>query len=168
MPELVLVFDTVSLGNFLLADAADLLVRRYRGRMRATSQVLDELIAGSRTRPALRAVDSLVAKRAMAQVDLGVREHGQYAALIAGLGRGEASCIAVARSRRWTVVTDDRAARAHCEQLKLAYTGTIGILRAACLDRQLQPADADRMLALMVAAGYYSPVSRISLLLPQA
>jgi predicted nucleic acid-binding protein len=166
MPEPVLVCDTVSLGNFLLADAVGLLVRRYRGRIRVTSQVLDELVAGARTRPALRAVHGLLEKRSIVQVDLGPREHQGYAALIAGLGRGEASCIALAGSRGWTVVTDDRAARSHCAQSKLAYTGTIGILRAACIDGQLLPEEADRVLARMAAAGFYSPVSRISLLLP--
>jgi len=165
MPDRPLVFDTVSLGNFLLTDSTGLLLRRYKGRMRITSQVLDELVAGMRARPALAGVHALVTRGSIAVADLRPTEHTRYAALAVDLGRGEASCIALAFSRGWTVVSDDRAARSHCAQAKLACTGTVGILKALCTAGRLNPAEADRILARMVAAGFYSPVSRISALL---
>jgi predicted nucleic acid-binding protein len=165
MPEPFWVFDTVSVGNFLQADAAGLLALRYGRRALITPQVYDELSGGMRSRPALRQIDGLLAGGRIKLITLSVSERTRYASLLATLGRGEASCIAVAGERGFTVVSDDRAARTHCAELGLRVTGTIGILKDACLEHQLSPAQADHILGTMVAAGFYSPVARISDLL---
>ena len=43
--------------------------------------------------------------------------------------------------------------------------GTIGILRACCIDGMLSRDEADDILGAMLDAGYYAPVQRISDLL---
>ena len=59
-------------------------------------------------------------------------------------------------------MTDDRAARSFCQEQDVEFTGTIGILKALCLDSTLRPGDADDLLRAMVDAGFYAPVQRIS------
>ena len=60
------------------------------------------------------------------------------------------------------MVTDDRAARACCTELGVVFTGTIGILKACCLQKVLDPDTADSILQSMIASGYRSPVGRVS------
>jgi predicted nucleic acid-binding protein len=159
------VFDTVSLANFLLTDASKVLVLRYSGRAFITEQVYDELTSGMHSRPGLKNVVTLLSKKHLSLVAMTQRDRVLYSTHIANLGRGEASCIAMAFSRGWKVVTDDRAARVHGVEIGIKVTGTIGILKAACLDKQLQASEADRILREMIDQGFYSPVSRITDLL---
>jgi hypothetical protein len=165
MPERSYIFDTVSLGNFLLAEATEIISHRYGGRAYITNEVIDELMAGMRIHPALTGINGLIEKKQIDIVVMSAAERRHYASLIANLGRGEASCIAVARARRWTVISDDRACRNHCAEMHVPVTGTIGILKAACIDHSLAPHEADRILDAMIAAGFFSPVQRISALL---
>jgi len=162
MRKQVFIFDTVSLANFLLADAVPVLTLRYSGRAFVTEQVFDELASGMRARSRLHGVYSLLSKKHFHLTAMTVSEHAQYSNLITNLGRGEASCIAAATSRGWTGVTDDRAARNHCAEKGIHVTGTVGILKAACLDKQISPSEADRILRVMIDEGFYSPVVKIS------
>jgi predicted nucleic acid-binding protein len=73
--------------------------------------------------------------------------------------------VVCAVTRGGIVVTDDRAARERCAGKSIRFTGTIGILKACGLEHTLTPAAADAILEDMVAAGYHSPVRRISDLL---
>jgi predicted nucleic acid-binding protein len=43
------------------------------------------------------------------------------------LGRGEAACIALAKSRQWLVLTDDRDARRAAREAGLIISGTLGL-----------------------------------------
>jgi predicted nucleic acid-binding protein len=165
MRKKAFVFDTVSPANFLLTDSASVLVLRYSGRAFITEQVFDELTSGMHTRPRLRTIDSLLGQKHFGPVAMTTPERVRYAVLITNLGRGEASCIVTASSRNWTAVTDDRAARSHCAETGIGATGTVGILKAACRDKQLQPSEADSILREMIDKGFYSPINRISNLL---
>jgi predicted nucleic acid-binding protein len=60
-----------------------------------------------------------------------------YTGLIGQLGKGEASCIAIAKTRSGIAVTDDRAARMVCQRPEVPVTGTVGILKASVLDGQI-------------------------------
>jgi len=57
------------------------------------------------------------------------------------------------------------AARACCAENGVAFTGTVGILKACVVDQMIAPQNADALLQRMVEAGFYSPVSHISSLL---
>jgi len=81
------------------------------------------------------------------------------------LGSGEASCIALAKHRGGVVVTDDLLARRICSLHGVQVSGTIGILKAMCIDTDISADAADALLANMVTVGYHSPVRRISDLL---
>ncbi|MBW1803887.1 MAG: hypothetical protein JRJ85_24540 [Deltaproteobacteria bacterium] len=81
---------------------------------------------------------------------------------ISHLGKGEASCIAVAREQKAVVATDDRTARKQCSLMKVRFTGTIGILKATLLKGQVTREQADNILLKMIQAGFYSPVRSIA------
>jgi predicted nucleic acid-binding protein len=46
--------------------------------------------------------------------------------------------------------------------MKIPVTGTIGILKASVLDGQLELDQADKILAKMTDAGFYSPLRSIA------
>ena len=95
-------------------------------------------------------------------ISLSRQEHKHFLDFIGHLAKGEASCIAYAKERKVTVVTDDRTARKQCSLMKISVTGTIGILKAAVLDGQIPLDRADDILQKMIAAGFYSPVRNIA------
>ena len=131
-----LVFDTVVLSNFALSKKdLDILRTRYGGRGCVTSEVLDEIISG------------IVAG---------------FSELRKSLGQGEASCIAWAEMNHATVATDDRLAREACRRLKIAFTGTIGILAKSCREGQVVLSEGEAILQPMIAAGFYSPIQRLA------
>lgn len=155
-------FDTVTLANFALADSLPLLAERYRGRGAVTVEVLDELDYGvSRGHAVLAGIHRLLDARVLSLVTLTAKERLHFVELRRHLGRGEASAIAVARSRHWAVATDDRAARQTCRSLAVPLTGTVGILAAICREGRLARPEADDVLRRMVAAGFHSPVRSV-------
>lgn len=162
MPEKKWVFDTVVLSNFLLSDSTFILEKRYRNRAIITWEVYGEISAGIAEYPMLKLVDKLIEDKIFNLLSLSRKEHDLYLELIGHLGKGEASCIALAKTKSAIVVTDDRAARKQCKQMRIRVTGTVGILKASFLDSQISLARADSIHQKMVEAGFYSPVRSIA------
>ena len=159
-------FDTVVLSNFALVRRLEILIRRYGRNGLVTTEVLAEIsdgvVAGFTE---LRDVEAAIGTHLSMAPAMTAAERAEYRVLLGPLASGEASCIAATQHRGGVVVTDDRAARACCSDRRLAFSGTVGILRACCLDESLTPHDADDVLEAMVRAGFYAPVRRISDLL---
>lgn len=157
-------FDTVTLSNFALVQRMDLLVSRYGRRAQLTPEVLDEVSEGvAAGYAALRAIEEAVAAGDLGIADpLTPDERVIYRGLLRNLSPGEASCIVCAKARGGVVVADDLAARSCCAEHGVKFTGTIGILKALCLDGSMTPATADSILRSMVSEGYRSPVARVS------
>lgn len=160
-------FDTVTLSNFALAGRLDIITGRYGQRACVTPEVLDEVLEGiAVSYGALSAIETALGEGSLGSTGaLSKEELDIYRDLLRSLGPGQASCVACAKTRGGIVATDDRAARSSCANLRVAFTGTIGILIACCRDRTLASADADAILQAMVDAGYFSPVRRITDLL---
>lgn len=162
MPEKQWVFDTVSLSNFLLADAPHILRERYGGRGIITSEVYAEIVAGIANYPLLRNIEPLIRENHFMLAHLTAKEHEYFRELLSFLGKGEASCLAFAKANKATVVSDDKTVRKQCTQMGLSFTGTVGILKTSVLSGLLDPAEADDFLSAMINAGFYSPVRAIS------
>lgn len=158
-----LFIDTVTLSNFLGADAAALLVKQYGSRLSITAEVYTELSAGA------------VAAQINLEPLAGDLEAGRVsfappsnAAMLKrqqiyrrSLGAGEASCMAHAAASAGVVATDDRAARRLCGEEGIPFTGTIGILVACVRKGALNLPGAEDFHNTMVKNGFYSPVARI-------
>jgi len=156
------VFDTVSLSNFFLAEADFILEMRYRNRGAIPWQVYSELSSGMTAFPQLAIIDRYIDDAIFDFCHLSRTSRQIFVSLIGHLGKGEASCIAFAKVEKAIVVTDDRVARKQCRHMALPFTGTVGILKAAVNDGQIDLTEADRVLEKMLRAGFYSPVRRIS------
>jgi len=155
-------FDKVSLSNFIHAGRFPWLVNRYRKRIIITGEVRGELVLGISAGYSLleEAVDA-VRRKKIAFTTIDLEEFELFRSLRNRLGAGEASLIAAAFKRGGVVVTDDRLARNICGEYRLAFTGTIGILLAAVREKRITVDEADDILDLMRAGGFYSPVSRM-------
>ena len=164
MPRLPALFaDTVVLSNFSLAGRLDVLLTRYARRLRATPQVVEELLAGVQAgHAALEEVVRQVRTSVIRTVAVPLDHLAVYQDLRRTLGAGEASAIVVARTQGGIVATDDMAARQACARLAVRVTGTIGILLAAVRDGAISLPEAERALADMVRHGFYSPVRRLA------
>ena len=77
------------------------------------------------------------------------------------LDPGEASCLALAISRRMTLVTDDLAARRLAEKREVPLSGTLGILIALVRHNAFSLKEANAMLEAMIQRRYRSPVDRL-------
>jgi predicted nucleic acid-binding protein len=79
------------------------------------------------------------------------------------LGKGERASLAIAFSRKAAIATDDALARKVARNLGISITGTIGILQRGVQREILSDSQAQRALDEMIAAGYYSPISKLDL-----
>jgi predicted nucleic acid-binding protein len=162
MPEKGWYFDTVSLCNFLFSRADSLLKIRYHKRGFITWEVYDEICAGFVKYPALQKLEILLSDKTLILVSLSDQARQLYSNLIVHLGKGEASCLAMAKASGGIVVTDDRSARQQCNHSHIPFTGTIGILKACVRDGAIELNQADIYLDKMIEQGFYSPVRSIS------
>lgn len=78
------------------------------------------------------------------------------------LGRGEAESIALAHSRGWMVLTDDRDARRAAQADGVIVSGTLGALMNLVRGDALSLDEADRYLMMMKQHGYHCPVNSLS------
>ncbi len=162
MPKKQWVFDTVVLSNFLLSDSVHILEKRYKGRGVITPEVYDEISAGILQIRPLGHIDKLIQNKTFSICPLTPQEHNYFKEMIVFLGKGEASCIALAKDRQAIVATDDRTARKQCANMKIPVTGTIGIIKASVQDGLLNLEQADEILTKMITSGFYSPVNSIA------
>lgn len=157
------IFDSVTISNFALVGRLDVVQTRYAHQLALTTQVIDEICRGVTSgHHNLEPILDQVNNGGFRLVAMTNKERNTFRTLSNTLGQGEASTIAAALHRGATVVTDDRAARQAARDLGLPLTGTIGILIAGVKDSTLTATFADSILGSMVAAGFYSPVKRIS------
>jgi predicted nucleic acid-binding protein len=74
---------------------------------------------------------------------------------------GEASCLAIAKKRRWIFLTDDFEAREHAKGLDVIVSGTIGVLKSSVYKKLITEEQGEDFLQFMIENGYRSPVKRL-------
>ena len=161
------VFDTTVLSNFASTGRLDLLDTRYRGVAFTTMEVISELRRGVKVGYSyleyvlqqIEPVDSKGWLRIL--VPNSAAEHRMRSEFDQFLDPGEASCLALAISRRMTLVTDDLAARRLAEKKEVPLSGTLGILIALVRHKAFSLKDANAMLTVMIQRRYRSPVDRL-------
>jgi predicted nucleic acid-binding protein len=165
MPEYI--FNTTVLFNFSAADRIEILKTRYKEVAFTTVEVCDELRRGvkagySYIDSALQQVKA-VGSRGWLRIIApdSASEHRLRSEFDEALGPGEASCLALAISRRLTLVTDDLAARRLAEDRMVTLTGTLGILITLVRNETLSLKETNMMLADMIHRGYRSPIDRL-------
>ena len=150
------VVDNTPLSNFAHIQQPKLLAAAFDQPVTAPA-VMDELEVGVQT-ARIPAVDwSWLPVIELTDEERTLAEH-----LNQTLGRGEAECIAVAKSRQWIMLTDDRDARRVAREAGLIVSGTLGALVNLVRDNALSLAEADEFLAIMKRSGYRCPVNSLS------
>ncbi len=154
-----ILLDNTVLSNLALVGQMDLVFRLWAGRVASTPEVLSEYEDAARA--------GLLPPHAWTDlpvVELTTQEVAMSKTFSRRLGRGERSCLAVAHLRGGLFASDDADARAAARRLGIRVTGTLGILALTVRRELLTLAQANALLADMVAAGYRSPMERLDTL----
>jgi predicted nucleic acid-binding protein len=123
-----------------------------------TSEVLEEYAAGVKTGKLPR-VDWTQLKIILLSSDeqiFGVQR-------FPNLGRGERTCLVIASLRQAMLATDDHLARRAAKLQGVQLIGTVGVLKTCVQSGLLSQRVAQQKLEEMIAAGYYSPVSKLDI-----
>lgn len=158
MPEIV--FDTCVISNFALAGALGIPESLYRNKAYIIDIVSVEIMRGIQSGHArLEAIPKAVQAGWLKETGLrSGQEKELFETLSVSRGLGEASSLAVAKSRGFVFASDDRMARAEAARLGVSLTGTVGILLKAAREGVCDLRTADGYLEKMIEAGFFSPV----------
>lgn len=160
-PHKLVIFDTVVLSHFTLADRLDVLGHLLLGQpCGTTAVVIHELRAGVPDHPALAAALDVdwIQIFALDQLD-EVRAFARWTRRLGATTRdmGEASVFTLAEKRNGVAVTDDRSAtrvgRAHGIQVH----GTVWLLARACRAGKLTEANASAIVDSLRDTGHRLP-----------
>lgn len=161
MPEIV--FDTCCLSNFAICDSLFILNNLYGRSVYITEFVSAEILRGvQQGHQNLTKIQDSIKEGWIGEISLiTTEEKALFETLSVSLGLGEASSIAIAKTRSFRFASDDRTARREARHLDIQVTGTIGILKKAILNNHIDPEKGDVILAKMTAKGFYAPISSL-------
>jgi len=94
-----------------------------------------------------------------------VQEKFLFQLFSASLGKGESSCLSIASTRNFKMLTDDLDARRLAQRKGIPVSATIGVLVAAVRTGILSSDEGNAMLSKMIDKGYFSPFERLDALL---
>ena len=152
-----LVLDNTVLSNFSLAGRIDLLAQLSAERVVTVDDAWNEWQVGIRLGRIPLADMSWLPVLELDESEQKVRDE-----LVPPLDLGEAECLALAKSRGYALLTDDRVARREARRLGVPLSGTIGALVSLVDDHLLTLAEANHLLQQMIAFGYRSPLQTLS------
>jgi len=154
--ELILVDNTV-LSNFSLIGREDILHSLFKDTLSTTKEVFQELKRGEDT--------GILPKRDWIWIKILKIESSQeeflFRLFTKNLGKGESSCLSVAKARNFKVLTDDFDARKLAQRRGIPISGTIGILVEAIRERILSINEGNAILTEMIDKRYLSPFEKL-------
>jgi predicted nucleic acid-binding protein len=153
---LLVLLDTTVLTNFALVGLTSIPKDLWGDNACTTSEVLEEYAAGVETGKLPRA-DWTQLKT----IILSSEEQLFGVQMFPNLGRGERTCLVIATLRHAMLATDDHLARRVAKLQRIQFIGTVGVLKNCVQSGLLSLLGAQQKLDQMIAAGYYSPVSKL-------
>jgi len=154
--------DNTILSNFALIGRTDLIYSLWPDVARTTRSVLEEYQSGTDVLDLPQEV-----WEGLEVHELSDEEMVQMDMLPTQLGTGERSCLAAAILHKAVFASDDRQARKHATQAGLTVIGSIGIL-VQCVKKELiDKPTAQEILDKMIAANYYSPITKLDEILDE-
>ncbi len=159
-----MVFDATVLSNFARIEQFHRLAPLYSKRGATTLMVVEEVQRGIQAGYSrLEVILSSLAPAGWLAVVTPetAEERSLYVNLLATLGAGEASCLAVGRMRNMVVATDDRAARLKAAKHAIRVTGTLGILTRLVQEDIVPLPYANELLSRMIHQGFRSPIREL-------
>lgn len=156
-----LIINNTVLSNFASVGKLDILKKLY-GKAYITLEVYEEVENGIRSgRKFLNLVKTAINEEWLSVIELNEDELTIFNEILEALDYGEASCIAIAKERKYSFLSDDKNARKIAERFKIKYNGTIGILSLAYNKGIISKKEANQILKDMIMNGYYSPISNL-------
>lgn len=153
---MIALLDNTVLSNFTLVRQAEIVRQALEPDIATTQAVWNELQTGVQLGKLPKLDWSW-----LPVLTLTASEMSLYRQLLRRLNAGEASCLAVAFHRGYRVFTDDRDARVVAAARHIPISGTLGLLRLLVELQIVSFANADLLLAEMIATGYRSPISSL-------
>ena len=153
---MTILLDNTILSNFSAIQRPTLVKSAFVEEVSTTEQVFEEMQTGV-TAGKIPSCDW----EWLGRVSLTPDEQEDFLRLATYLGKGEASCLAVARQREYKFATDDKDARRWASQLGIPHTGTIGILAMLVKNKHITLAEGNHLLQEMITAGYHTPVTTL-------
>ncbi|ASJ02116.1 DNA-binding protein [Thermococcus profundus] len=156
------VVDTTVISNFAKTESLDLMKAILGKDGVTTPQVVDEFKVGvKRGRYPNLEIPLKV-------LELTEAERELYNLLNQSLGKGEASCIAIAKFRNGILLSDDYDARKKARLLGVKVSGTIGVLVLGVKRGIIELEDANNILNEMLKKGFYAPIKRLEEVMPSS
>lgn len=161
MPDVI--FDNCVLSNFTLSGSLSIIKRLYANTAYVTDFAAAENMKGIlKGYAGLTAVREAIKEGWLKEITLETEdEKTLFETLSVSMGLGEASSIALSKTRGFIFACDDRVARREAGFLGVKLTGTIGIIIKAVKKKVVGPKEADSILRRMIAHGFYSPINSI-------
>lgn len=143
------------LSNFILVKRWDIL-QKVIVNLCTTFEVVEEINFGVE-----RGVLPATELSRIEVLKLNLEEREVFRRLNERLGRGESSCIAVAMTRGFKMLTDDLDARKYAQKFGIPVSGTIGVLVLALDKEVITKKYGNYLLSEMIKMGFYSPVESL-------
>ncbi len=164
------IINTTVISNFASIGQIDLL-RQLFGNLSISLEVYEEveigLAEGYEFYKGVREIIKPFAESGWVELVTlnGELELRLFADSPAKLHKGEASSIAIAKSRDWLFLSDDAAARNYAASLNVPVPGTLGCLALSAERNLVSLEQANEWLQRLIENGYYSPVTDLGDLL---
>jgi predicted nucleic acid-binding protein len=164
--------NTTVLSNF--AELGELeMLRRLYGEIHVSVEVYREVEAGLEEGYTFyaeipRLVDPDSSESWIRLTSLTEKELLLLPSIPTRLHAGEASSLAIARSRGWLFLTDDKAARRYGSGCGIVLSGTLGCLISGIRRDLWTLARANECLAQIIEFGFFAPVADLADLLDRS
>lgn len=158
--------NTTVLSNFAAVGRLDLL-QQLHGRLYISNEVYEEMLGGlEEGYDFYTAIDAQIypfAEEGWLELVsmVGDEELRLFRSLPRRLHQGEASCLAIARHRRWAFLSDDKLARKTARAWGIVLSGTLGVLVQAVKRGLLTAEVGNELLQKMLDRGYRSPYASL-------
>ena len=146
------------ISNLALVNELDLL-RKLIGNVYVTPEVVKEIENGIAEGYGFqnRTIHLVEEGKWLLVTGLENREFEIYNELASKMGIGEASCLAIALTRKWSFLTDDKRARNFAIKHNITLSGSYGVLISAIENSILSKYEANTLLQVMRKNKYHSP-----------
>jgi hypothetical protein len=167
-----IISNTTVLSNFAKIGQLDILRQLYQ-ILYIPTEVYEEVSTGLEEgylfyRDALAVIYPLSETGWLHLTGMETDELRRFSQFPSRLHKGEAACLAIAEHRRWTLLTDDSAARTEAARRRIRISGSIGCLVLA-VERRLSPLEqANEWLNEMICLDHRSPITDITPLLKRS
>ena len=150
------VLDATVLSNFALVGHSNYLLQVWPNELTTTEEAWAEIRAGIRLGRLPKADWTWLEILSLTEAERQACDK-----LMPPLGLGEAACLALAQSRNYAFLTDDRVARRKTRQLGVPLSGTLGVLKSLLDGELITDGEADKALQQMIESGYRSPIQSL-------